>query len=200
MPQLEDTLVTLLDPDADRRAAVASVLSPFVKRVVPRAQLDQLMANWPLTGIILVHGSCGLVADMQDAMRSRGKWRTHIVYAEELSKSPVVDAVLGGAIDYLDWPIGQGDLLERMQLWPSRSGPSGMRELRKIRARKRLESLTPRQLQVLTLIAVGKRGPQIAKELKLSERTLEVHRANILKRLGVSNNAAAIRLKVESEL
>ena len=193
-------LFTLLDPDAERRSAVAAIFAPFVNRLVARESLDQLMANWPMTGFILVHASGSMVADLQDAMRIRGRWRTHVVYSEVLSADAIVDAVLGGAIDYLGWPIGQDILIDRMQLWPHRSSQTGMRELRKIRARKRVNSLTPRQIQILNLMRLGNNGVQVAHELGLSARTVEIHRSNIIKKLGVANGAAAIRMITEAEL
>ena len=200
MPRLAEMLFTLLDPDAERRSAVAAAFAPFVNRLVPRESLDQLMANWPMTGFILVHASGSMVADLQNAMRIRGRWRTHVAYGEVLSADAIVDAVLGGAIDYHGWPIGEDELLDRMQSWPHRSRQTGMRELRKIRARKRVDLLTPRQIQILNLMRFGNNGAQVADELGLSARTVEIHRLNMVKRLGVANSAAAIRMITEAEL
>lgn len=67
-------------------------------------------------------------------------------------------------------------------------------------ARGLLERLSPRQKDVLSRLAEGKRVKQIAHELELSERTVKMHRAAMLKSLDVRTNAEAIRLAVRAGL
>jgi two-component system response regulator FixJ len=200
MPGSDDLLLTLVDPDKERRAAITSFLRPFEKHVEPHGELDRLISNWPLKGMLLVHDSGALVADLQAAMQTRGIWRSHVAYDEAASTGRVVDAVFGGAIDYIDWPLGQEELLSRMELWPSRSAQTGPRHRRKNRARKRLALLTRREVQVLKLMIAGKAGQQVADILQISGRTAEIHRAHLKKKLGVSSNGMAVRLAIESEL
>ena len=63
-----------------------------------------------------------------------------------------------------------------------------------------IATLPPRQRQVLELMARGLLNKQIAWELKLSEKTVKMHRALMIDRLGVSTSAEAIRLAVEAGL
>jgi PAS domain S-box-containing protein len=67
-------------------------------------------------------------------------------------------------------------------------------------ARRRLENLTPRQRQVLQLMARGMLNKQIAFELNLSDKTVKMHRAALLANLDARVSADAIRLAVEAEL
>jgi DNA-binding NarL/FixJ family response regulator len=60
-----------------------------------------------------------------------------------------------------------------------------------------LEALSSRERQVLQLIANGHSNPLIAERLQLSVRTVEVHRRNIMDKLGVKNAAALIKFAVE---
>jgi DNA-binding NarL/FixJ family response regulator len=60
--------------------------------------------------------------------------------------------------------------------------------------------LTPRELDVLTLVAQGLSNPQIAARLVLSEHTVHRHLANILRKLGLSSRAAAAALGVRTGL
>jgi DNA-binding NarL/FixJ family response regulator len=57
--------------------------------------------------------------------------------------------------------------------------------------------LTPRQRQVLALIGTGKKAPEIARQLGISERTAETHRAELVKRLGVQNLAQLYEAAIE---
>ena len=60
--------------------------------------------------------------------------------------------------------------------------------------------LTPRELEMLRLIALGHTNAQIAQDLFLSVRTVETHRANIQRKLGVSGRAELVRCALEREL
>lgn len=71
---------------------------------------------------------------------------------------------------------------------------------RKTEAAEKVALLPPRQLQVLKLLARGRLNKQIAWELKIAEKTVKMHRALLLDRLGVGSSAEAIRLAVEAGL
>ncbi len=75
--------------------------------------------------------------------------------------------------------------------------PSSMR---RIRAAEMVKSLSPRQGQVLKFVANGLLNKQIAAELKLSEKTVKMHRAILMDRLGLHTTADLIRLAVEAGL
>lgn len=71
---------------------------------------------------------------------------------------------------------------------------------RKGQAAQRVAGLAPRQREVLARIAHGLLNKQIAWDLKISEKTVEMHRAQLLSRLGVGTSAEAIRIAVEAGL
>lgn len=72
--------------------------------------------------------------------------------------------------------------------------------LRRQQARAEVEGLTPRQHQVLGFMVAGYRNKQIAGFLGIDEKTVKMHRAALLKRLGVASSAQAIRIGVEAGL
>ena len=78
-------------------------------------------------------------------------------------------------------------------------GNGGLAE-RKARAARMISSLTNRQREILALIAHGRTSKHIARDLQISPRTIEVHRAHILFNLGVRSSAEAIRLAIEAGL
>lgn len=67
-------------------------------------------------------------------------------------------------------------------------------------AAERIGGLTARQRAVLRLVAQGKRNRQIGRELGLAEKTIKMHRVALMKRLGVSTVAEAMRLAIEAGL
>ena len=78
-------------------------------------------------------------------------------------------------------------------------GPgSGLSAPRRQRAEELVRALTPRQLQVLEHMIAGYRNKQIAGFLAIDEKTVKMHRASLLTRLGVGSSAEAIRIGVEA--
>ena len=85
----------------------------------------------------------------------------------------------------------------QMEVPPDRSSDAMARS---VRARARLEGLTPRQRQVLQLMAQGLLNKQIAYKLGISDKTVKMHRAALLSALGARVSADAIRIAVEAGL
>lgn len=77
-------------------------------------------------------------------------------------------------------------------------GSPGPSVNRRARASERINQLSPRQLEVLRLVAGGLRNKQIAWELGLSEKTVKMHRGIAMEKLGVQSSADMIRLAVEA--
>ncbi len=71
---------------------------------------------------------------------------------------------------------------------------------RAIEAREKVATLSRRQREILQCIAAGRLNKQIAFELGLSERTIKLHRAAVLRALGVRTSADAIRMAIEAGL
>jgi PAS domain S-box-containing protein len=79
-------------------------------------------------------------------------------------------------------------------------GPPGNQSLtaRRMEAYKAIAGLPPRQREVLQLMASGLLNKQIAWQLKISERTVKMHRGLLLRKLGLATSAEAIRLAAEA--
>lgn len=85
----------------------------------------------------------------------------------------------------------------QVEIAPNAAEPSSTR---RIRAAEMVKMLSPRQGQVLRLVANGLLNKQIAAELGLSEKTVKMHRAILMDRLGLNSAADLIRLAVEAGL
>ncbi len=80
------------------------------------------------------------------------------------------------------------------------AGAATPSSMRRIRAAEMVKALSPRQSQVLKLVANGLLNKQIAAELDLAEKTVKMHRAILMNRLGLHTTADLIRLAVEAGL
>jgi len=108
-----------------------------------------------------------------------------------------VEAMRQGAVDFMRKPIIEADLLERIK--QALQQESGIRGQIETHERKRLlvESLTQREYQIFERVADGLANKAIANELSISERTVEVHRSQVMKKLGVKTLAQLVRLHLE---
>lgn len=107
-----------------------------------------------------------------------------------------VRAMKLGAVDFIEKPYVEDALIALIETAVITS--RGTDELRKRRrtAQRKLEQLTPREREVLELMVAGLPNKLIAYRLQISNRTVEMHRASLMDRLGESSFSAAIRVAI----
>lgn len=105
-----------------------------------------------------------------------------------------VEAMQAGAFDFLQKPFRDQDLIDRIQkaLEKDRANRAVLDERTLIR--ERLESLTPREREVLTMVSSGKPNKVMAADLGVSQRTVEIHRARVMEKMGASSLAQLVRM------
>lgn len=109
-----------------------------------------------------------------------------------------VEAMQHGAFDFLQKPFRDQDLIDRVQraLEKDRVAREQLRRVDVIR--KRIESLTARERQVLELVTAGKPNKIMAAELGVSQRTVEIHRARVMEKMEASSLAQLVRMMIDS--
>jgi len=93
-----------------------------------------------------------------------------------------VEAMKSGALDFLEKPIGAKELIASVTLALEHSKDSQKRFAWQEEAAGRLTTLTPQQRRIMTLVLAGHPSKNIASDLGISQRTVESHRAEIMKR------------------
>lgn len=108
-----------------------------------------------------------------------------------------VEAMQQGAFDFLQKPFRDQDLIHRIQkaLERDTAHRDALRQTDSIKTR--LESLTPREREVLELLAEGKQNKVMAAELGLSQRTVEIHRANVMDKMQARSVAQLVRMLLD---
>jgi two-component system, LuxR family, response regulator FixJ len=193
-------ILILIDPDLRRRAAVTHCLAGTGIHVEPFEDLAELARTWPREGIILASDEGDLVRDLLADMAEHGKWLPLVAFAPMPSTPRVVQAVLAGAIDYLEWPFDAVTIRAAIELARSSADGIGNARLREAMARSRIQKLTRREREVLAGVADGLSNRRIGERLAISPRTVEIHRANMLTKMGANHTSEAIRIAIEASL
>jgi FixJ family two-component response regulator len=108
-----------------------------------------------------------------------------------------VEAMRQGAFDFLQKPFRDQELIDRVQraLEKDRTDRVALLERGRIRARR--NSLTPREREVLELVTSGKPNKIMAADLGLSQRTVEIHRARVMEKMGATSLAQLVRMMLD---
>jgi len=105
-----------------------------------------------------------------------------------------VQAMKAGAVEFLTKPFRDQDLLDAIEQATERDR-SARRQQTEIRElRERSEALTPRELEVMRLVVAGLLNKQIAAELGISEKTVNVHRAQVMQKMQADSLAELVRM------
>jgi two-component system, LuxR family, response regulator FixJ len=138
--------------------------------------------------------------ELQDALVAR-QITMPIIFLTGHGNVPMsAKAFRNGAIDFMEKPFDESALLARIreaiQLDLRNRETAARREL----ARARLSTLTQREQQVMLLVVAGKVNKEIAAELNLSHRTIEIHRGRVMEKTGARSLTRLIELAVASGL
>lgn len=108
-----------------------------------------------------------------------------------------VEAMQAGAFDFLQKPFRDQDLIDRIQraLDKDRTNRAALNERTFIR--ERLQSLTPREREVLAMVTSGKANKIMAADLGVSQRTVEIHRARVMEKMNAASLAQLVRMVMD---
>lgn len=113
--------------------------------------------------------------------------------------SMAVRAMKEGAVDFLEKPFNDQELIELVQECQKRGLVAEQQRTRQMEARYRLERLTGREREVMRCMVNGNSSKQIAAILELSPKTVDVHRSNIMKKVGVTSVAELVHISLEAD-
>lgn len=164
---------------------------PEALEIVARDRPDTVLLD------IRMPGMSGL--ELQQKLNERHAI-TPIVFITGHGDVPMaVEAMQAGAIDFVQKPFRDQDLIDRINraLEKDRTNRAALRERDAIR--QRIAELTPREREVLELVTKGRANKVIAGDLSVSQRTVEIHRARVMEKMGASSLAHLVRMVIEAD-
>jgi len=130
---------------------------------------------------------------LQDALRALGN-DLPIVFISAHADVPVaVNAMKSGAADLIEKPFSEPFLLETVQRVLEQHRALSSRRDEAARITEKLDLLTTREMEVARLVAKGKSSKEIAAQLHIGVRTVEVHRCHALGKVGARNSAELVQ-------
>jgi two-component system response regulator FixJ len=132
--------------------------------------------------------------EVQQALKERGVLMPVILLTGHGDVNLAVQAMKSGAVDFIEKPFEKKVLLDAIEEGFARIEQAGRRHARADEAKVRLEVLTGRERDVLQGLVRGHPNKTIAYDLGISPRTVEIHRANLMGKLGVASLSEALRI------
>ena len=201
-PSLAPT-VFVVDDDPGVRAAICSVLEDDGRAVEAFASgeafLDAYRPGRPACILIDAYlpGMDGL--ELLQHLSDSGQRPPAIMITGRSDVTMAVRAMKAGAVDFIEKPIGRSELLASIDRALEQGRDAGKLSAWRQTAAKRLVGLTERQREIMTLVLAGHPSKNIAADLNISQRTVENHRASIMKRSGCASLPALARLALAAQ-
>lgn len=195
---MPDRTYVILDKDENRRT---DVYRSFAQQrpSIPIDTIEGLGAFWPENIWFLCHDDPDLLGSIQLEFARRGCFHPVVAYHDTLVPSRIVSAIYGGAVDYILWPTSVAVIESAEHKVTDIARRRSEEAAARIVAQSMMNTLTARELEVMREVRRGQTNKEIARNLGISPRTVEIHRSNALSKLGARNSADATRIFIEAQ-
>jgi FixJ family two-component response regulator len=190
--------VYVVDDDDGMRRALDALLSTIGYKTAVFSRPSEFLANFKadapgcLVLDIRMPDMSGL--ELQQHLNRMGSMLPVIFITGHGDVPMAVQAMKEGAFEFIQKPFRDQDLLDRINHALKQDAENRSTVARRTEVLHRLESLTPRERQVMDLVVEGAANKVIAIDLDLSERTVEIHRAKVMEKMGARSVAHLVKL------
>jgi FixJ family two-component response regulator len=199
-PAEKDVLPTIyvVDDDDGMRRALDTLLSTVGYKTAVFSRPGEFLSQFKpevhscLVLDIRMPEMSGL--EVQQQLNRRGSMLPVIFITGHGDVPMAVQAMKEGAFEFIQKPFRDQDLLDRINHALKQDADNRTNAARRSEVQHRVESLTPREKQVMNFIVDGSANKVIAIDLGLSERTVEIHRAKVMEKMGARSVAHLVKL------
>ena len=159
-------------------------------RDVPGAGAACIVAAAALDG--RMPGLSGLA--LQEQLAAQGIMLPVIIITGHGEVPMAVRAMKGGAIDFIEKPFSDQLLLDRAREAIAQDAQNRVEQAHRAEAAARLALLTPREREVMEMVVSGKANKQVGASLGISQKTVEAHRAQVMRKTRADSLAKLVQL------
>ena len=192
-----DHIVLIVDDDRRIRESLTALLSSFDMQAIAFGSAAEYLA-YPkpeVPACLILDVELPDLNGLELQSRIAEGHHPHIVFITGHGDIPSsVRAIKAGAVDFLTKPVKEGDLMRAVNAALAQNRDAGRERAELDELRRRLSTLTPRERDVLPLVASGLLNKQAAAELRISEVTLQIHRGNLMRKMGAGSLADLVRI------
>ena len=198
-----DGVVHLIDDDDGVRQSLAFLLASagLAVRVYESASafLEALgtLQSGCIVSDVRMPGIDGL--QLQARLQALGVRLPVIIITGHADVALAVEAMKAGAVDFIEKPFDDEAILSAIRIALDRCDHAGRRETEVVQIQTKLQSLSAREREVLEGLLAGNPNKTIAYDLSLSPRTVEVHRANVMTKMGASSLSGLVRMSLVAQ-
>ncbi len=193
--------VFIVDDDSGVRSSLRVLMKSIGLPAAPFPSAQEFLHNYDpnqpgcLILDIRMPGMSGL--ELQTELNNRGAVIPVIFITGHGDVPMAVEAMRHGAFDFVQKPFRDQELIDRVQQALGRDAEIRRDLQGHAQIKTHLESLTPRERQVLDLMVAGHANKVMAQELGLSQRTVEIHRAHVMEKMNARSLAQLVRMAVD---
>lgn len=191
----------IVEPDTRVRAMLARTCFEIGHHAEVYSSFAEIHNYPPRAGVVLARDNAndGSAAHLIDILAKAGVCLPVIAFDDQPGPQRIVDAIKAGALDYLELPMERERIARCLLRVSTEIDEFSSARRRMLEARARVASLSQREREVLDWLAKGLTNKGIARELKISPRTVEVHRFNMMNKLEVRHAVEAVRLIYDAD-
>jgi FixJ family two-component response regulator len=197
-PPRKKPTIYIVDDDDGMRRALSVLMSTVGYNAVsfarPAEFLQKLDPNQPGCLVLDVRMPEMSGLEVQQHLNRSGSMLPVILMTGHGDIPMAVQAMKDGAFDFLQKPFRDQDLLDRINGALKQDAENRETVERHADLKRRSESLTPREREVMALVVDGRANKVIAIDLGLSERTVEIHRANVMEKMQARSVAHLVKM------
>jgi FixJ family two-component response regulator len=194
--------VFIVDDDDGVRSSIRLLLKSVGLAATPLPSAQEFLAAFdpaqPGCLVLDIRMPAMSGMELQQQLNLRGATIPVIFITGHGDVPMAVEAMQHGAFDFLQKPFRDQELIDRVQKALARDRETRAALQKHDQIRQKLQSLTPRETEVLELMIKGKQNKVMAGELGLSQRTVEIHRAHVMEKMGANSVAQLVRMVIDS--
>ena len=201
---MEQSLVYIVDDDPDMRDSLRWLMKTVGIRAETFASATEFLRDFTPNGpgcVILdvrMPGTSGL--DLFEQLVARGEGMPVIFITAHADVPMAVRAMKSGAVEFVEKPFNRQTLLDKVQRAIKDDSERRSRMAARANLSGRFQRLTDKEREVLELIKEGRPNKEIASQLQITPRAVELRRSSLMRKLGVRSLIELLRLTIVREV